>query len=247
MDLKTFYRKIKSKKLKYFFGSKDIFFEIKKNFSKLFIKNEVLDLGCGGLENFTYLKKLKFKSYLGVDWVKFDTFPKDKRFNFKKSEIIKFLSYNKKKFDLIVSIGTLEHFINPWKVINKFKKNLNSKGKIIISYPNYYNPRGIVLISLGYICGLKFTLSDRYFFSPNEIENYLQTRGFKNIKTKSIRHEAGYKDLAQKDLLQRIPKMLKKKFDKKKMFHFIKFFGNYTKHYKPNKYSGHIVIITAEK
>ena len=248
MNLKSFYNKIKTKKLKYFFGSKDIFLEIKKNFSKFFKTNdEVLDLGCGGLENFMFLKSLKFKTYLGVDWIKFNTFPKDKRFDFKKSEITNFLFKNKKKFNLIVCIGTLEHFVNPWKVLGRFKKNLKSKGKIIISYPNYYNPRGMVLISLGYLCGLKFTLSDKYFFSPNEIETFLRKKGFKNIKTKSIRHEAGYKDLAKKDLLQRVPKMLKKRFNKKKMTNFISFFTRYTQNYNPNKFSGHIIIITAEK
>ena len=45
----------------------------------------------------------------------------------------------------------------------------------------------MVLISLGYLCGLKFTLSDKYFFSPNEIETFLRKKGLATASKKSGR------------------------------------------------------------
>ncbi len=246
-DLFKFYKNIKSKKINYFFGSKDIFQEISRNYKNYFKKNyNVLDLGCGNLEHYNTLKKLNFKSYTGVDWLNFDNYPKDDRFIFQKSEIDKFLLKNKKKYDIILSIGTLEHFRNPLKIISNLKKNLTKKGRVIFAYPNYYNPRGLALITLMHLCDFKVTLSDRYFFEPAEIKKYLEKLNFSKINEKSIRLEGGYKNLALKDLEQRLPKIIKN-IKKDKIRKFLKYFSVYGNVYVPNKYSGHIIIVDGQK
>ena len=54
-----------------------------------------------------------------------------------------------------------------------------------------------------------------------------------------------YKDLAFRDLEQRLPKVIKN-IDKRKIKIFIKNFKSYTKCYIPNKYSGQVIIIDAK-
>lgn len=246
MNLYNFYEQIKLKKKKYFFGSYDIYVELSKNYRKYFDKNiDILDLGCGNQSNFYQLKKFNFKNYTGVDWIKHFNKPIDKRFIFVKSNILNFLKKDREKYNLIISIGTLEHFQNPWSIIPKIKKKLKKGGKIIFAYPNYYNPRGLVLFTLKFLVNKKISLSDKYFFKPEEFKKKLIKLGYKKISIKSIRHEGGYKKLAKDDLAQRLPTMFKKKLGSK-LAKFLSIFETYNKYYKPNKFSGHIIIIKAE-
>ena len=246
MNLKKFYKNIKKKKIKYFFGSKDIYLELSKNYRKYFYNSNILDLGCGDQKNFYIYKKLNFKSYTGVDWID-HRFKKirEKKFFFIKDNILNFLKKNKKKYDLIISIGTLEHFENPWDIVLNIKKRLNKKGKVIFAYPNYYNPRGLVLLTLMHLVNKKISLSDRYFFKPEELKKKLIQMRFKKVFIKSIRQEGGYKKLAKRDLAQRLPKVLNRKFHKN-INDFLGVFETYNKYYEPNKFSGQIIIVKAE-
>lgn len=46
------------------------------------------------------------------------------------------LSYSDNQFDIIISIETLEHLINPQKAINEIKRITKNEGKIIITVPS---------------------------------------------------------------------------------------------------------------
>ena len=54
----------------------------------------------------------------------------------------------KGKFDVIVSIGTLEHTDDPFTTLKFLKRHLSKNGKIIITTPNWTNPRGYMLMTL---------------------------------------------------------------------------------------------------
>ena len=246
MKLKKFYKKIKQNKIKYFFGGIDIYKYLTTKYKKFFFKNSsILELGCGNLENYKYLKKFKYKKYTAVDWINFDQKIKDKRLVKKIIPIEKYLKISKEKFDLIFLVGTLEHFSKPLNLLSLIKKRLNKNGKLILTYVNYYNPRGLVMLTLKNLLNMQVSLSDKYEFAPHELENLLKKLKFKKISSKSIRHSAGYKDLAVKDLEQRLPKVIKN-IDKKKIQTFINNFKSYSKIYNPNKYSGQIMIIDAK-
>ena len=72
----------------------------------------------------------------------------------------------KEKFDVIVSIGTLEHMDEPYKILKKFKSQLNPHGKIIVTTPNWTNPRGYVLMTLLHLFNAPITLADLHYFTP---------------------------------------------------------------------------------
>jgi SAM-dependent methyltransferase len=245
-NLKKFYQKIKNKKIKYFFGSKHIFKEISKIFNRELNEKKILDLGCGDLKNFGFLKKFNFESYTAVDWIDFKVEKIDKRIFFIKKSIEDYL---KKKsnitFNTIVSIGTLEHFLNPWKILKLIRKKLSPKGTLIFAYPNYYNPRGFSLMVLKHLFNLKISLSDKYFFSPEEIKFEMKKLNYKNIQIKSIHNTGAFGEVSIKDLKSRLPKVFKSK--KKELKPFLKFYVGYTKMYKPNKYSGQVIIVKAKR
>jgi 2-polyprenyl-3-methyl-5-hydroxy-6-metoxy-1,4-benzoquinol methylase len=247
-NLKKFYQKIKTGQVKYFFGSKHIYKFLSKKFEKNFNKKNILELGCGDFSNFKILKKFKFKKYYAVDWIEFNKIHKlDKRINYIRSPILKFLNDNENNniFDLIFTVGTLEHFTNPWKILIKIKKKIKKGGHLIICYPNYYNLRGLSLMTLKHLLNHRISLSDKYFFRPEEIQKKIKTFGFSNIKIQSIHQTGSYGDVAIKDLKQRLPKI----FNKKKIYNlnsFIKFFKTYSEYYKENQYSGQIIVISAK-
>ena len=107
------------------------FLKLKVNFNK---NSKILDIGCGRANIISALQnEFKFKTKpAGVDIIK----SKDIKKNiiFKKSDGISYLKKNKQKYDLILIKQTI-HFFSKKKLnilLNLSKKNLNSKGKILI-------------------------------------------------------------------------------------------------------------------
>jgi ubiquinone/menaquinone biosynthesis C-methylase UbiE len=111
------------------------------SFNKFIINNinfntdyKILDVGCGRgkiLGSLSSKLKLKYKP-IGIDIVNHRD--RDRRIKFKKMNALTFISKNKKKFDLILIKQTI-HLLNLKdieKLLRLLKKNLNSKGKILI-------------------------------------------------------------------------------------------------------------------
>ena len=107
------------------------FLKLKVNFNK---NSKILDIGCGRANIISALQnKFKFKTKpAGVDIIESKGIKKN--IIFKKSDGISYLKKNKQKYDLILIKQTI-HFFSKKKLnilLNLSKKNLNSKGKILI-------------------------------------------------------------------------------------------------------------------
>lgn len=244
MRLKKFYNSIKSKKTRYFFNSKDIYKEI--NSSRLFSKrfNKVLDLGCGDLRNLRYLKNLKFKNYIAVDWVQ----PplknlKNPKITFLKKDLKNFNTLE--KFDLIFLIGTIEHFKKPNIFLKKIRGFMKKGSSLVISHPNYYNIRGSILLTCKYLFEKKISLSDVKYFYPEEVSNILKKLNFQKITVKSIRNETNKNDINYLDLKNRLPKILGVS-KKKQINEFLKKYQIMKKYLKSDKLSGQNILIFAQ-
>ena len=243
--LKNFYKNIKAKKVKYFFNPIDVFKKISKDFSKTKenFKN-VLDLGCGNLKNLNVIENLKFENYIAVDWIqppkKYLT---DKRVKFIKSDIDKFKT--KSKFDLILLLGTIEHIKYPKLLLKKIKKMMSKNATLIIAHPNYYNIRGIILLTCKMLYNSPISLSDVHNFYPEEVKEMLHKIGFNKIKIQTIRKEEyNKKDINFLDLKQRLPKFIKSKNNIKK---FLKKYLIMKKYLKGVDLNGQYTILYAKK
>ena len=244
MQLKNFYKKIKLKKIKYFFGSTDLFKTIIKKLSKNKNYDQILDLGCGDLKNYNLIEKLKFNKYVAVDWIEP---PKknlyDKRINFIKSDIEKFKT--KTKFNLIFFLGTIEHTKNPELILKKIKKMMSKNATLIISHPNYYNIRGIILLTGKLLYNSKVSLSDVHNFYPEEVKEMLYKIGFSRVEIQTIRKEEyNKKDINFLDLKQRLPKFIKSKNNIKK---FLEKYLIMKKYLKGGDLGGQEIILYAKK
>lgn len=127
------------------------------------------------------------------------------------------------RFDVICSLGTLEHVDDPLSVLRQFKKMLASDGSIIITCPNWVNPRGYMLLMLKYLFDARITLADIHFFTPLEFEQFAKKLGM-HLKWKTVEHEWGHGAKLIRDFEKRLPNVLrdsKLPYDEKRVSEFL--------------------------
>ena len=199
--------------------------EIKEVLKQISWKDKkVLDVGCGtGLFAFHAAKKGAI--VLGID---FSTEAIDiaksqyihKNLKFEYTDVHKI----KEKFDVIVSNGTLEHMDDPLKTLRLFKKYLSKNGCIIITAPNWSNPRGHMLMPLFLLFDSPITLVDIHYFTPIDFKNFTKKLQM-NLTWKTFDKSWGHGEILVKDFKKRIPNILhdsKLPNDKKKINLLIK-------------------------
>lgn len=199
--------------------------EVKEVLKQISWKSKkVLEVGCG-TGFFAYNAAKKGGKVLGIDYsVEAIDIAKSqyshKNLDFKNMDVNKI----KEKFDVIVSNGTLEHMDDPLKTLKLFKRHLNSNGCIIITSPNWTNPRGYMLLTLWYLFEAPITLVDLHYFTPIDFQNFAKILKMKMI-WKTFDRSWSHGDVLIEDFKRRIPNVLrdaKLPNDKKRIDSFIK-------------------------
>lgn len=114
----------------------------------------------------------------------------------------------KEKYDVVVSLGTLEHLDEPYAALKKFKSLLAPNGSIILTCPNWVNPRGLVLQTLEKLFEAPITLADIHYFSPRTFEHWAKKLDMRlSWHTFDVERAAG-KNLIR-DFQKRIPNVLR--------------------------------------
>ena len=209
--LKQFYDKVYLKGEKKHFTSKDSrsrleATEVLKQIS--WKSKKVLDVGCG-TGFFAYTVAKKGSNVLGIDYsVDAIEIAKSQYSNpnleFKNIDVSKI----KEKFDVIVSNGTFEHMDDPLKTLKLFKQHLNPKGCIIITSPNWTNPRGYILLTLWYLFKAPITLADLHYFTPIDFQNFAKKLGMK-LTWKTFDRSWSHGDILISDFKKRLPNVLR--------------------------------------
>lgn len=142
-------------------------------FAGQFIKNKiVLDIACGSGYGGYYLLNNGAKEVIGVDnsgdAVSYARYKYHKKNLFFLKGDAENLAFPNNKFDVIVSMETIEHLRNPQKFIKEIKRVLKQGGLLIISTPN----------ALVYPKGNTFHIKE---FTPEKYKIMLK-KYFKNLK-----------------------------------------------------------------
>lgn len=169
---------------------------------------KILDVGCG-TGFFSYKAAKKGATVLGIDFsVEAIEIAQEKyrhpHLKYKQMDVKKI----KDKYDVIVSIGTLEHMDNPLTILKLFKKHLNPKGKIIITSPNWTNPRGYMLMTLWLLFDAPITLADLHYQTPIDFQKYSDDLDMK-LKWKTIDKSWAHGEILIQDFQKRLPNVLK--------------------------------------
>jgi len=193
---------------------------------KISWKNKsVLDVGCGtGL--FSFLAAKKGGKVLGIDYSKEAISIAKKKYSHKNLlyKNINIKDISKEKFDVIVSLGTLEHMDEPFKMLKIFQKHLKPKGKIIITSPNWTNPRGYMLIILYLLFDAPITLADLHYLTPVDFKKWAKKLNMK-LKWATFDNSWSNGDILIKDFKRRIPNIIsdmKMNVDKNKIDNLLK-------------------------
>jgi len=228
-SLKTFYDKV------YLKGEEDHFtwsllletpmsdiYEVLKEIS--WKSKKVLDVGCG-TGFFAFKAAKKGANVLGIDFSKEAIAIAKKKYTLRN---LKFENLDVKKitgkYDIIVSIGTLEHMKNPLHTLKLLKNYLNPSGKIIVTSPNWTNPRGYILLTLWFLFNAPITLADLHYQTPIDFMNYAKKLNL-NIKWRTINRSWAHGKILIKDFEKRLPNVLKNSelpYDPKKVKSFIR-------------------------
>jgi len=169
---------------------------------------DVLDVGCGEGQ-FAYLAARKGACIIGLDYIPEAIETAKSRYNHKNLEYkVGDAEKIEGLYDVIVSIGTLEHMTNPEEVLEIFKKHLKPKGKIIITSPNWTNPRGYVLMTLFHLFDAPITLADLHYLTPMNFKKWAKKMRM-SIKWRTFDHSWGNGDKMIKDFDRRITNVLR--------------------------------------
>ena len=169
---------------------------------------KILDVGCG-TGYFSYKAAKKGADVLGIDFSTeaieiAQTKYQHSHLEYQQMDVKKI----KDKYDVIVSIGTLEHMDNPLQILKLFKKYLNPKGKIIITSPNWTNPRGYMLMTLWLLFDAPITLADSHYQTPIDFQKYSDNLDMK-LKWRTIDKSWAHGDILIQDFKKRLPNVLR--------------------------------------
>lgn len=145
---------------------------------------KIIELGCG--EGFTLSQSLKAGfNVLGVDHSSFGIkkWHPNLKNNFVECDIYKFLQKenNQDAFDFCVLKNVLEHVIDPADLLNKIKRILKPKGKIVVTIPNDYSRLQRKLLDLELVSTEAwFCPPDHlYYFNTENFPSYVGDLGYK--------------------------------------------------------------------
>ncbi len=213
-NLKTFYNKIykkgESKHFTSFVTQGTPTDEVKEILKELNWKNKsVLDVGCGTGLFAHKVSKLGPKQVLGIDFsIEAIDIAKHTHNNHNLQYEVLDVKEIKSKYDVIVSLGTLEHMDDPLKTLKILKKHLTKNGKIIVTSPNWTNPRGYVLMTLWHLFNAPITLADLHYQTPVDFQNYAKKLGMR-LKWRTIDESWANGEILIHDFKRRLSNVLR--------------------------------------
>lgn len=214
-DLKKFYNNVyKSGEKKHYtkilFEDNELPIEERVVLGEVNWKNKtVLDIGCGTGLLCHEIAKRGAKKVVGID---FSTEAIEEAKKAHQHTALEYLNEDAKdhkgEYDIIVSLGTLEHMDDPFKALKLFKKFLKPKGKMVLTCPNWTNPRGYILLTLEKLFNAPITLVDLHYLTPIEFEGWANKLDMK-LDWRTFDYDWAHGERLIKDLTKRLPNVLR--------------------------------------
>jgi len=198
-----------------------IYSEVYKTIKTHLNNRKILDLGCGDgeflkrfvtLENPSEIHGYDF-SEVGIDRCKIidETTPdtikniyRNISFEDIKFEIEESLSDEINYFDIITSIGVIEHLEDPEILFYIVDKLLTKEGMFILEHPNFLNVRGVIWKTLEIFLGAEMSKTDKHTMMPDKIFDYMEKYNLECERIITFDHSRGLYDRMVEDLSKRI-------------------------------------------
>ncbi len=169
----------------------------------------VLDVGCGTGRACHEIAARGAKRVVGIDFsaaaiAKARARPARDNLEYR----VEALAAHKGRYDMVISLGTLEHTDDPYAVLQDFKDRLHRGGAIILTCPNWTNPRGYVLQTLLRLFDAPITLADLHSLTPIEFIAWAKELNMQ-LTWHTFDHDWAHGERLIADLTQRLPNVLR--------------------------------------
>ena len=222
-ELKELYNEVyeEGKETFHTFSLDLIYSEVYKVIKTHLSNRKILDLGCGDgdflkrfvtLENISEMYGYDF-SEVGIDRCKVidETTPdtiknlyRNISFEDLKFEIEEGLSTEEGYFDIITSIGVIEHLEDPEILFYLVDKLLTKDGMFVLEHPNFLNVRGVIWKTLEIFLGAEMSKTDKHTMMPDRIFDYMEKYNLECERIITFDHSRGLYDRMVEDLSKRI-------------------------------------------
>lgn len=222
-ELKELYNEVyeEGKETFHTFSLDLIYSEVYKTIRSFLNHRKILDLGCGDgdfLKRFVALEEpLEVHGYdfseTGIEKAKIGTeltlrnIPNIYRnisFEDLKFELDEGFSTEEKYFDIITSIGVIEHLEDPEILFYLVDKLLKDDGVFVLEHPNFLNVRGVIWKTLEIFVGAEMSKTDKHIILPDKIFIYMEKYNLECERIITFDHSRGLYDRMVEDLSKRI-------------------------------------------
>lgn len=223
-----------------------IYSEVYKSVQNHVNKKRILDLGCGDgdflIKYMTLEEPAEICGYdyseTGINKAQENEVTKERKIYFRqvsfedlKFEIEEDLSLDKESFDVITSIGVIEHLDNPELLFYVANKLLKSGGCFVLEHPNFLNVRGIIWKALEVFVGAIMSKTDKQMILPDKIFEYMNYYDFDCEVIKTFDQDRGMYSGMVEDFSKRLKLAMEGKVEDldskmKEFFTYLKFVTN---------------------
>ena len=112
-------------------------------------------------------------------------------------------------FDVIVTLGTVEHLDEPARFLERMTEFLTDEGTIIIACPHFLNPRGYVWMALATLLEVPMSLSDLHFIHPWHMKQWASELGMNAELVTTVDRDWAYGQRLLRDYGKRLRNALR--------------------------------------
>ena len=134
-------------------------------------------------------------------------------------------------FDVIVTLGTMEHLDEPARFLGRMAEMLAQDGDILVACPHFLNPRGYVWMAMATLLDVPMSLSDLHFIHPWDMKKWASGLGLNVELITTVDREWAYGQRLLRDYNKRLRNALRDaNLPTDKVDDYMEYLGNLVQH-----------------